>query len=194
MSTYWKEGETLLRDRIVLYGKRVRKPKEIDISKPEYGNGTRCTVTRQDTFFIVNNKKVLSYYTVSVYESSNSWCMSNKDRCTPIKTKEEAKKYVEESFGGQWKWDKPKISTKTESSHRVEIYNELLIEWESLEKLFLSTERTKRDMEWYNSIKHNISIGFNWLKSSMSNDGVDEFEISRFLVEKYLDTLRGIKN
>jgi hypothetical protein len=174
---------------IVLYGKRIRKPKELDSTKPEYGNGNRCIIERHENTFFIGDKVCTSKYRVSIYETNTIWGISNYDWYLPITSLIQAQYFVENNFGGKWNFNKPKkfdkfaIDTQDIYSKYMTIYENVLEKSKSIEYL------GKFDREMFDYINDNLIIAFNWLRNAVVKGREDEIRDRAYFVEKYLDDL-----
>jgi len=95
--------------KIVLWGKRIRKPRDVisteKLPKHSYGFGTRCFIEERESIFVVDGISVKSLLNLIVYETRNTWSDSSDGRQVPLGSIEEAKMYLQDNFGGMWKFE-----------------------------------------------------------------------------------------
>lgn len=158
--------------KIVMTGKRTRKPKqeEYPLDKPEYGNGTRCVVSiREYEFYNFETKKsIKSKYEVSLYETNNLWGISNHhpNLYIAINTLAEAQKFVEENFGGKWKWDKVKrkLINIRECSSWNEVFDKTSKIYDDTCKKFENYDQKEKDL--FENLRINAKTALNWFRNA----------------------------
>lgn len=156
--------------KIVMTGKRTRKPIDFEDNKdkPEYGNGTRCVVNlREYEFYNFETKKsIKSKYEVCLYETSNLWGITNHDWNKPINTLAEAQKFVEDNFGGKWKWDK--VKRKLINVRECSTWNEV---FDKTSKIFDDTCKKfetfdQKEKHLFETLRINARVALNWFRNA----------------------------